>query len=160
MSAFLPAILAFGAFVGAVVLVPRILDVRSPASFVCALGIAAYALLLAVSAAAGVAVSFWPVSALYWFLFLAFLVLFLVVYRSVSLRILGDLLDRPGHAEPYERLFENYLRSETLNARLGFLVETGNVREGAAGLALTDKGRRNGRIVAAVQRLFKIEFGG
>lgn len=160
MSAFLPAAAGFGVFLAVAIFAPRIIVVRAPATFVCAAGSAVYTALLAVSAATGNTIAFWPVSALYWFLFLAFLVLFLVVYRSVSLRILGDLLDRPGHAEPYERLFENYLRSETVAARLALLVEIGNVRQGAPGLELTDKGRRNGRIVAALQRLFKIEFGG
>ena len=160
MNAFLPVIPAFAAFLAAIVVGPRLVSVKAPAVFVCAAGAAVYAAFLAVIVATGNTILFWPVSALYWFLFLVFLVIFLVVYRSASLRIMGELLDRPGHAESYESLFERYLRLESLNSRLGLLVETSYARDTGSGFELTEKGKKRGRLVAALQKLFNIEFGG
>ena len=160
MKSFLPAVVAFGAFVFVVVLAPRVRDIKSPATLVCAAGVGVYVARLAVSTATADEIAFWPFTALFWFLFLIFLVFFLVVYRSVSLRLLSELLDRPGHREAYDALLDDYLRLETLEARLGLLIETGNAGRTEAGLQLTDRGRRNGRFVATLQRLFRIEFSG
>jgi hypothetical protein len=76
------------------------------------------------------------------------------------LRILLDLLDRPGNAGLYSAILARYVVAESFESRLIVMQENGLAVLTPAGYALTDKGRRLARAVAALHRLFAIERSG
>jgi hypothetical protein len=100
------------------------------------------------------------VSIVFWFTALLFLMAFGALYKSISLRILLDLLDRPGQAGLYSAILGRYVAAESFESRLAVMQENGFAVLTPAGYALTDKGRRLARLVGALHRLFAIERSG
>ena len=90
----------------------------------------------------------------------AFLMAFGALYKSISLRILLDLLDRPGHAGLYSAILARYVAAESFENRLTVMQENGFAVPTPAGYALTDKGRRLAGLVGVLHRLFAIERSG
>jgi hypothetical protein len=116
--------------------------------------------MVGVAAGLGQRVLFWPLSASYWFLTLCFLMAFGAIYKSISLRILLDLLDRPNRSESGEAILKRYVQHESYRDRLRILVTDGLATREHAGFQLTRKGRRIAATARAVQRLFRIERSG
>jgi hypothetical protein len=150
----------FAVYVAAALVLLRVSNRMSPALLVTTAGLAVYAAVLGVAVMSGPGVLFWPMSAAYWFLTLAFLMGFGAIYKSISLRILLDLLDRPGHADRYEAILNRYVQHESYQHRLSVLTEGGLARRGPAGCEVTSKGRRLAAIVEALQGFFKIAYSG
>jgi membrane-bound metal-dependent hydrolase YbcI (DUF457 family) len=84
---------------------------RSPALIMTSSAILVYLALLA-GAVAPVLIAFWPLSAAYWFLALCVLMPFGALYKSVSLRMLGDLSRAAGYHTP-SRLVAQTMKSRT-----------------------------------------------
>ena len=119
----------------------------------------AYVVLVA-AAVVGRNVNFWVVSIVFWFPTLAFLMGFGAVYKSISLRILLDLLLRPGHAEAYSAILARYVAAESFESRLDVMLKNDFAVLTSAGYSLTDKGRRLAGMVSTLQRLFAIQRSG
>jgi hypothetical protein len=132
----------------------------SPAKTAILMALALYppALLLA-----GVALGrapFWAFSASYWFLTLCFLMVFGAVYKSLSLRMLLDLLEAPGRSSAKDELFARYIRDVSYRHRLEVIQESGFATRTGEGFTLTERGRGLARIIATLQRAFAIERSG
>ena len=150
----------FTAYVGTVLVMLRVSHRTTPALVVTASSLVVYVTMIAVAASLGRPVLFWPASATYWFLAACFLMGFGAIYKSISLRILLDLLNRPGRADRYEGILNRYVQEESYQRRLSVLQEAGLAIRGAAGYEVTPKGRRLAAVVDALQRLFRIESSG
>ena len=147
-------------YLAAIAVVLRLPWALSPAR--AAIGIALLAYVAAVAAAAvfGRNANFWSVSIVFWFATLLFLMAFGALYKSLSLRILLDLLGRPGHAGHYSAILAHYVAAESFENRLMVMHESGFAVPTPAGYALTDKGRRLASVVGVLHQLFAIERSG
>src|SRR5205823_13309236 len=103
---------------------------------------------------------FWALSAAYWFLVLSFLMVFGAIYKSISLRILLDLLERPQHRDSYEAILDRYVVHESYRDRTRILIAHGLATFGDPGLHLTRRGQRIAVGVSQLQRFFKIKESG
>jgi hypothetical protein len=143
----------------AVVLVLLRISKRSPALIVVASAGVVYVALLAFSPAIFHRLAFWPFSAAYGFLTLCVLMLFGALYKSVSLRMLGDLSKTAGHALPEQELLARYIE-EDFGRRVAILLDQGHAKRSAEGLALSSKGRRIAAAIARLQQAFAIRASG
>jgi hypothetical protein len=150
----------FVVYLAAVAIVLRLPWAFSPARAVIGVALLAYAAVLAAAAVFGRNANFWTVSIVFWFATLLFLMAFGALYKSVSLRILLDLLDRPGHTGLYSAILGRYVAAESFESRLAVMQENGFAVRTPAGYALTDKGRRLAGLVGALHRLFAIKRSG
>ncbi len=91
---------------------------------------------------------------------LCFLMAFGGIYKSISLRILLDLLNRPNRCDRYETILNRYVERESYQGRLRILIGDGLATRVPAGFQLTRKGRRIAAAAHALQRLFKIGTSG
>jgi hypothetical protein len=105
-------------------------------------------------------VRFWPMTAAYALGALVFLLFFGALYKSVSLRIMMDLLKQPGAAAPYASIEERYMQTESFEARVTLLRAEGFMTGRDTALQLTEKGARLGWFVDRLQRMFAIETSG
>ena len=144
----------------AVVLVLLRISKRSPALIVVASAGVVYVALLAFSPAFFHRLAFWPFSAAYGFLTLCVLMLFGALYKSVSLRMLGDLSKTAGHALPEQELLVRYIEEDSFGRRVGILLDQGHAERSAEGLALSSKGRRIAAAIARLQQAFAIRASG
>jgi hypothetical protein len=132
----------------------------SPAGLAIGAAFTAYAVVLTAAAVISREANFWTTSIFFWFPTVVFLMGFGAVYKSVSLRILLDLLLRPGHAEGYSAMLARYVAAESFENRLVVMQESGLAVATSSGYALTGKGRLLAGVVGALQRLFAIERSG
>jgi len=150
----------FAFYLAMVAIVLRLPWAFSPARAVIGVALLAYAAVVAAAAVFGSGGNFWTVSIVFWFTTLLFLMAFGAVYKSVSLRILLDLLGRPGHAGLYSAILARYVVAESFENRLIVMQENGFAVPTSAGYALTDKGRRLAGAVGALHHLFAIDRSG
>ena len=143
-----------------IVMVLRWIDQTSPALLVIATSILIYVALLTVAVVSSWTMMFWPLSAAYWFLVLCFLMAFGAIYKSLSLRILRDLLDQSGWSESYDTIFTRYVQEESFVGRLQIVIANGWAIRLPNRIQLTARGYRIATTVYAVQKLFKIERSG
>ncbi len=133
---------------------------RSPAVIVIGAAAAIYVALLVVSAAMPMRVAFWPLSAAYGFLTLSLLMVFGALYKSVSLRMLGDLSKAADHALPERELLARYIEEDSFGRRVAILLEQDMAERGGDGLRLSSKGRRIAAGIHLLQRAFGIRASG
>lgn len=150
----------FLVYFAAVATLLRVVHGIAPALTVITASILIYGGMLAVVMGSGWTVLFWPLSATYWFLALSFLMAFGAIYKSISLRILLDLLNRSGRSASYEAILARYVEDESYATRLKALASSGWAIRTPIGIQLTDTGRRIAATMHAVQNLFKIERSG
>ena len=115
---------------------------------------------LAIAMLSGGVVMFWHLSATYWFLVLCFLMVFGAVYKSISLRILADLLKQPTRSELYACILGRYIEQESYMSRLEVMMSNGLAVRLPAGFQLTAKGRRIAAIIYTIQQAFNIQRSG
>lgn len=150
----------FAFYVVAVLLVLRLDRTTEPALLVVGLAVAAGIAGPVFFAWRGPVFNLWTLLASYSFLTLCFLVGFGAVYKSLSLRILLRLLDKPGRTDGYQTIFNAYVVEDSYQNRLLVAVEKGLVQPSDGGLVLTDRGRRLAQRVRAIQRGFGIAQSG
>jgi hypothetical protein len=150
----------FVVYVAMVAIALRLPWTNSPARATIGLALFAYFMVLAAAAVLGRNANFWTVSIVFWFPALLFLMGFGAVYKSISFRILLDLLDRPGRTELYSAILARYVATESFENRLAVMQEHGFAVLTSAGFELTDKGRRLAKVISAMQRLFAIQRSG
>ena len=102
---------------------------------------------------------YWPAAAVNGFGAVVWLFAYSAVYKSVSLRILGEINRSPGHALPLATITEQYVRPE-FESRVVVLVRMGCARETARGYEVTRKGTDVASWIAVVQWLFGIGTSG
>ena len=150
----------FVLYIATVAAALRLARGRSPAGVAIGAAFAVYAVVLAAAAVISCEANFWTTSIFFWFPTVVFLMGFGAVYKSVSLRILLDLLLRPGHAERYSAMLARYVAAESFENRLVVMQGSGLTVATSAGYALTGRGRLLAGVVGALQGLFAIERSG
>ena len=159
MQGILAGALGFAAYVVLVAVSLRIATRASPAKVALILAFLAYAILLAVVVVLAPPVKFWALSTTYWFLVTCFLMIFGAVFKSVSLRILGDLLNEPCRAATGDAI-ARYVEKDSFADRLDVMVKVGFARLTAAGYELTPKGIRVASVMHWLHRVFMISKSG
>jgi len=86
--------------------------------------------------------AFWPLSAAYGFLTLCVLMAFGALYKSVSLRMLGDLSKAAGWALPEQELLARYIEEDSFGRPVAIVLKQGHAERTAEGLTLSRKGHR------------------
>jgi hypothetical protein len=147
-------------YVAALAMALRRRGMAAPALVAIGVALFAYVAMIVVAVGVNRAVSFWAISAIFWFPTMVFLMAFGALYKSVSLRILVDLLDAPGNAELCSTILQRYIAAESFQARLALMLENKWTIRSSAGYALTKTGRRLARLVAVLQRMFAIQRSG
>ncbi|MBI2770760.1 MAG: hypothetical protein HYX47_14130 [Burkholderiales bacterium] len=159
-SGFTQGIVAFGAYVLLVLAALRLAPRVEPALVaVAAAFVACIAALPALSVLAP-GFNFWVYLVSYWFLATCFLMAFGAVYKSLSLRILADLLARPGRSDDYQDIFSRYLVEDSYQNRLSVIRDKGLVTVTGGSYELAEPGRRLARRVQKVQLWFGITRSG
>jgi len=144
----------------AAVLVLLRVSKRSPALIV---GLSAAIVYLAVLLAALAIfdrLAFWPFSAAYGFLTLCVLMAFGALYKSVSLRMLGDLSKAAGWALPEQELLARYIEEDSFGRRVAILLKEGHAVRTPEGLVLSRKGHRIAAAIYRLQQAFAIRASG
>jgi hypothetical protein len=152
-------VVAFVAYVAVILVLLRIWTSRAGAVVVLAAA-ALHPSSLAVALLLCFDVAFWTFSATYWCLALLFLMAFGAIYKSISLRILLDLLECPGRSENYDSILNRYVAEESFGHRLGVIQASGFARLEEDGYRLTPKGLRLAKSVRFAQTIFSIERSG
>jgi hypothetical protein len=147
-------------YIAAVAMVLRTPWAVSPARAAIGAAVLAYVMVLVGATVLGRHANFWIVSIVFWFPTLLFLMGFGAVYKSISLRLVLDLLIQPGHTELYSIMLGRLVATESFENRLNVMQEDGYAILTSAGYALTDKGHRLARLTDAMQRLFAIQRSG
>jgi hypothetical protein len=86
--------------------------------------------------------------------------LFGALYKSVSLRMLGDLSKAKGHALPEQELLARYIEEDSFSRRVAILLEQGHAERTPDGLNLSSKGRSIAAGIYGLQRVFAIRASG
>ena len=146
-------------YVVATMIALRIFRRAAPAAIVTTTAIVVYVVVITI-AAVGSRLHFWALSAAYWLFVLSFLMVFGAIHKSISLRILLDLLERPQHRDSYQAILDRYVVHESYRDRTGILIAHGLATRGNSGLHLTRKGQRIAAGVSRLQRFFKIVESG
>lgn len=104
--------------------------------------------------------AFWSFTALYGFLFMAFLQAFAVIYKSISLRMLVEIAGLPQRSLAVDEAHRTLVVDGAYARRLAGLEKGGLLRRDGDKIHMTEKGRSTARRIAALQRFFGIERSG
>ncbi len=159
MPSFLFPIGGFVVYILVVLMLLRISSM-SPAALVCISALVLYPLTLVIPLILGTSIEFFNFSAIYWFLTALFLLAFGAVYKSISLRILLDLLERPDRSENYEAILARYIFKDSFENRLEVMRKAGLAMLKESDIELTAKGRTIVAYIFLLQRIFAIEQTG
>jgi hypothetical protein len=153
-------IAGFALYLAAIAVALRQVRALSPACITVAAAVLAYVGILFLVAVAPVRAKFWILSVIFWFPTLVFLMGFGAVYKSVSLRMLLDLRQRPLRTEMHSTVLARYVVAESFERRLEIMRENRLAVLGPAGYVLTGRGVVLAAAIIALQRLFAIERSG
>jgi hypothetical protein len=132
---------------------------RSPAAL--AVGAAAiYAAIFPLNSFMPISGNIWRAFILFCFLTVSYLMVFGAVYKSVSLRMLLDLLHAPSHRLAKKELNRKYIEQESFEGRINVMLSQGLADRRDGKLLLTAKGRRVARVTHGLQRTFGIHKSG
>lgn len=160
LQGHLQALLAFAMYLTFVLVGLRIARKVEPAILVVLLAVANCAVSLPLLALSGLQFNLWVFMVVYWFLVTSFLMVFGALYKSLSLRILRDMLSKPGRADSYEEIFSRYLVEESYKNRLDVICRQRFVNLVDNRYLLTPRGMRLARRVFTVQQWFGISRSG
>src|SRR5262249_26088420 len=133
---------------------------RSPARTAIAAALLVYASVIASAILREGSANFWTLSIFFWFPTVVFLMAFGATYKSISLRILVDLLGCPAQALLCVAVLAGCVEAERCEKRLEVTLEDGFATRTAEGYALSAMVRRMTRAVSALQGPFAIARGG
>ena len=150
----------FALYAAAVLAGIRGMPQRSPAVIAVGSAILLTAAAFPMATLAPIAGNFWRDLAVFCFLAICYLMIFGAVYKSVSLRMMLDLLRAPAQRMSAEELFRRSINSESFQARIQVMIAQGLATQSAAGFALTPKGRGIARGTRMLQCLFGIQTSG
>ena len=106
------------------------------------------------------AINIYPYSSFYWFLVMGFLFYYFSLNKSVSVRILTDLLDSDQKELEYNNLLNSYLTQDSFLNRLNVLLSRNLIVHENNEYTLTKKGRRVASLYIKFQKLFLIKNSG
>ena len=106
------------------------------------------------------AINIYPYSSFYWFLVMGFLFYYFSLNKSVSVRILTDLLDSDQKELEYNNLLNSYLTQDSFLNRLDVLLNRNLIVHKKNEYKLTKKGRRVASLYIKFQKLFLIKNSG
>src|SRR5215469_15596695 len=109
---------------------------------------------------AGIGSDFWTYAAFYGCAYLAFIQLFAIFYKSVSLRVVYDICSTGKHSETKANVYQHSILNGCFERRLCGLEEGGLILILLTGAALTEKGKKAARRLRLMQRLFGITNSG
>jgi hypothetical protein len=159
MPSFVFSIGGFAIYLLIVLMLLRVSSM-SPAALVCISALALYPLTLAMPLVLKISIEFFRFSATYWFLTALFLLAFGAIYKSISLRILLDLLEQPERSENYEAILGRYIFKESFENRLEVMRKAGLAMATDGNYELTEKGRAMAAFISLLQRIFAIKQTG
>jgi hypothetical protein len=157
---FIEGMLAFAAYVAVVLAATRLARAMEPALIAVAAAFAVCAAALTACVLLGRSFNFWIFLVSYWFLATSFLMAFGAVYKSLSLRILADLLDKPQRSGDYHEIFSRYLVQDSYQNRLAVIRDKELVALRDDRYELTPRGRVLAQRVRSVQLRFGIARSG
>ena len=102
---------------------------------------------------------YWNAASIFGFGVMGYVFAFGAVYKSVSLEILLDVAQRPGHAAPLADIVDR-LAPDIFRRRADILVDGGQVERIGASFAVTVKGRAFAGKLARVRRAFAVGDSG
>ena len=159
-SGFELGIIAFLTYFATVLVLLRVNHRRDPAWLVIVALPGPFAAGLALFVVLDRHFNFWTYSASYSFFSLCFLMAFGAVYKSLSLRILLDLMDKPDRCDSYDNIYKRYLVEDSFQNRLTLIRDKDLVRMSGERYVLTERGKALSSRVHALQRLFGISRSG
>ena len=159
-DSILQGILAFVLYMDGAAFALRAFRRSEPALVVIGLGYVVFLLPIPALLLAGQSINLWAFAVSYWFFVVSFLVIFGALYKSISLRILRDLLEKPGLSERCDVILARYIVEESYQSRLEVIQKRGLAIRKDDGYALTERGHRIARLVRAVQTVFGIRRSG
>jgi hypothetical protein len=151
---------AFCAYVLLILILLRLFHKTEATFVVLSAGLVAYGLAIGIFVALGDTINFWVFSSSYWFLVLCFLMAFGAVYKSLSLRMLLTLLERPEHEHSVEAFRNEYIFGDSFAGRLQLIVNQGLAAKEGDRLSLTRRGKAWAYRVVKLQRTFGIMRSG
>jgi hypothetical protein len=158
--AVLLGVITFLGYFIAVAIALRTITRPAPSLLVLGFAVFGYFIALGIALLVPVQLSFWTITGIYSFLTLSFLMAFGAIYKSISLRILLDLLRSQGRASTYDAIMSHYVRNESYNTRLEILGTAGFATNIDGKFVLTSKGRMLGIIACAIQKFFNMRTSG
>lgn len=152
--------LAFLAYLALVLVLLRVNHRRDPAWLVLIALPVAFAAAMSLFVALDCRFNFWSFATGYSFFSLCFLMAFGAVYKSLSLRILLDLLDKPDRSDSYDNIYKRYLVEDSFHNRLTVIRDKGLVTTSGDRYLLSARGEALSSRVLALQRLLGISRSG
>jgi hypothetical protein len=159
-SGVIQGVIAFALYVAGVLVTLRVARRTEPALTVVVMAPIACLGGFMLNLLFGRAFNFWGFAVFYWFLVMGFVLAFGAIYKSLSLRILLDLLGRPGHSDNGAALHDRYLIADSFQNRLAVILSKGLVSVNNDQYSLTQQGRSLALRVQSVQRVFGISRSG
>lgn len=151
---------AFAAYVIVVLLLLRAVRKNEPTFIVLFSALLVFPLSITVWFLLQMQINFWVFSTAYWFLVLCFLMGFGAVYKSLSLRMLLELLEKPDHTHSAEEFRQEYIFGDSFHHRLQLIVDQGLAERHDGSLSLTVRGKKWAEAIIGVQRAFGITRSG
>lgn len=130
-----------------------------PAILLAFTAIIAHVISVALGAMSAAQFQYWNAASIFGFGVMGYVFAFGAVYKSVSLEILLDVAQRPGHAAPLADIVGR-LAPDIFRRRTNILVEGGQVERIGASFAVTTKGRAFAGKLARIRRAFAVGDSG
>jgi hypothetical protein len=160
MQAFALSLAAFAGFLLVTIFIFRIVDVKRTMHAL--FGAFAAVLVASVCFAALFlhGIDFLAFFSVYACLFLIFVQVFAVFYKSISLRLILDIHARHGNRAPMEWVYADSIVAGSFLRRLAILEDSGLISRDAGSIELTPAGHRTASRLITAQRLLGIEGSG
>lgn len=151
----------FGIYVLSILLGLRLISKFSPTTIVCFNAILIYFIALACACLNKHTINFFALSSLYWFLVLSLLMYFGAIYKSISLRVMSNLLMQPEKKDLYESILRTYIKDQSYHNRVEILSTKEMIYElPNQTYALSDTGMAFVEKLIFIQRIFSIKESG
>jgi len=160
MQAFGLSLIAFAGFLLLTIAVFRIVDVQRTMHALVATFLVVLAASVGFASALLRNVDFLAFFSVYVCLFLIFVQVFSVFYKSISLRLVLDIRSRQGDRAALEWIYTDSIVAGSFQRRLEILENGGLISRNAGIITLTEAGHRVARRLIATQKTFGIENSG
>lgn len=145
---------------GASAVIMHLVRPRWPVPALTVLWIFIFTAVLIILVALGFQLNFWSYAAAFGPALVFFLFVFSAIYRSLSVRVMSDLLRKEGNRAAYGAVLGEYIVGESFPNRIKVLHDLGLSEPQGEGLRATRWGILFGRAVTGLQRLFGIRGSG
>jgi len=99
-------------------------------------------------------------SCMYWFLVMCFYFLFFGLYKSISVRVVVDLLNAEHNSLDYSYVVNEYLSNESFNRRLAVLERQGMISKNDGCYSFSNKAKKYIVLYRLIQQMYKIKLSG